>query len=228
MAQCRMCGRRGLFVRVDADGFCPDCLRRKPYIVSCVKQHAASRERIAREYQQSEAIKARLIEANALPLDQQIAAYRDAIDEYQAYFGRPEYHYEMRLAELLWKFGRRDESWGMLNALSMRCFTDPDNAPSLAKIRWAMYEQTKAEGRWLHAVELHACYYVLSGTQVPASYLKVMRPMAKKAGLTTDQICAIEALVRHYVDSGCTDENCFCDDFRRLTYLPKNTVLKEM
>lgn len=216
MAKCRLCGRHGIFMRVSADGFCSQCERRSPAGVAILRQSDQDDARYAREYRQSEAIKARLMAARSLPLDQQIEECVRAIEAHEHYLGETNYAYVYHLVHLLRESGQGDRAWSLLNELSLRAVADPENGPGLAKVRWEMYEMEKEAGHYLQAVEMHASYYVLTGNPPPASYLKTMRPMAKKAGLSPEQIEAVEALVRRHAAQRPGDEAGFTDDFRRL------------
>ncbi len=213
MAQCRMCKKRGLFLRLSPDGFCRDCQRRSPEGVAILRQCDQNNVRYAREAQVCKSIEVRLMASADWPPEQRLPEYEWAINEYEHFFGEPEYGYALTYADLCSQAGLGDRAWAILNELSMRAARG--DGPKLKDVRWHQWNIAKREEHWLQAVELHACYYVLHGS-VPASYLKVMRPMAKKAGLTLEQIGAVEALVRNYAAQRPGDEAGFTSDFRRL------------
>lgn len=220
MGQCKLCKKKGLFLPLNQDGYCSSCERKQ---TAYYQEQKALERKWAKERRYFEKYKiAELPILNSVnySVADKIPVYETFLKTYK--FERSAHHHVLRLAELYAQNGQFEKAKGLLNEIYLFDISDPESEGHIRKVRYTQFLVENQWGHYLTAVQMLCAYYVLSSAY-PASFLKKMRPIAKRAGLSPEQITLIDTTVRNYVELKNQDESSFFDDFRKILSLTNKT-----
>jgi hypothetical protein len=160
LAKCKKCGRSGLFFKVDADGLCADCAKKKSqtaptmWIDQELKKQDKEFERLTKAETQYE---------KDNNIEKLISVYEDVfITQKSTLITQSRW---FKLVDLYLKAGQNDKAWAWLKQLSIQ---HPDY---MNKIEDKRYKILKSEGRLFDAmISLMASIGYSSGNAGPAVY----------------------------------------------------------
>lgn len=195
MAKCKQCGKHGIFLRVNKDGFCDTCAK------NTYKQNSAHVNRLAKSTHKmleedrlaSEQIK-RLNDAREKyeepgQYDKLIAVYEDVFSS-PVHFNAASH--KLALVQFYQKSGQNDKAWSLLNIIAMEY---PDD---LCRVRRIQYHQLKGEKNYSEALKMYFLYRFNDCKSITcwpdvkereqASFQKEVHALVKKAGLDVQSI----------------------------------------
>lgn len=219
MAKCIKCGRKGLFLQVNKNGLCAECVAANDaHYEELRRQHEGDQ----RKYAEYCAINQKYQEANALEPVDRIAAYERLMKEYPNYIAINSMR--RQLATFCRMEKQYGKAWQLLNQAYFEAMRNPEVGAPSPSIRYEQFLVLSEEGRRpLEAVQLLGCFYILRG-ECPPSFYKKIRPLTNKAGLSKEQTEAIVDLVHRFNSEGIKEERAFTIAYRELITVAKKEV----
>lgn len=212
MAQCKQCGKKGLFLRINAQGLCGVC-------IDALKKKEL--EKAKEQERQWEEAKKKRQEENRIA-DKQINQLNDACNKYlsvgeydkliaiyEEVFSVPttwnSVGHKLSLVEYYQKNGQNDKAWSLLNSILLDY---PDEA---YRIRRVQYRQLKKEKNYLEELKMFFLYKFNDCKSITcwpdvkererASFLKEAQMLAKKAMLDINAVSELANMFISLVDS---------------------------
>ena len=194
MAKCKKCGKGGLFFKVNSDGLCADCAKRKRQTTPTMS--------IDQELKKQDKEFARLTKAEAQyekdnDIEKLISVYEEIfITQKSTLITQSRW---FKLVDLYLKTGQNDKAWAWLNQLAIQ---HPDY---MYKIEDKRYKILKKEGRLTDAMfSLMASVGYSEGNAGPAMYyqeygqkkfLKDATPLIKKLKWAENDLNTLEEML---------------------------------
>ena len=209
MARCKKCGKGGLFFKVNADGLCADCEKKKRKAST-----ASSLSQLNRELKKQDKDLARLTKAEAQyekddDIEKLISVYEAVFITEKSTLVTQSRWFE--LVDLYLKTGQNDKAWAWLNQLAIE---HPDY---LYKIEDKRHKILKKENRLIDAMlSLMASIGYSSGNAGPSTYyqeygkkkfLKNALPLIKKLKWTEDDLNCLEDILSSSIGKAKFDYN---------------------
>lgn len=220
MAKCSICGKSGIFLKIDMHGRCPICAKRA--------DRASRAERILEQVDPEYAkIKLNIEYQNKLhsyiskareqfkvdnDIDKLIEVYEYAIIKANPPLKNAQSHI-MYLAELYIKNNQNDKAWGYLNSilLSHRNLTH--------KIRFLQCKILKKEKRYVDAMFMLMMGYLfkakINSTFSRETFIKDVTPIANKLSLNSNNVQYLAYLIDNQVKNHNYDEQVLEDKIKK-------------
>lgn len=217
MAQCKQCGNKGLFLRVNAHGFCEKCnnsLKQKE--LEKAKEQERRWEEAKRKIQEDDRVADKQIKQLNDACNKYLSSgeYDKLIAVYEEVFSVPttwnSASHKLSLVEYYQKSGQNDKAWALLNSIVLDY---PDEA---YRVRRYQYLQLKNEKKYLEALKIfflykfNDCKSITCWSEVKerecTSFLKEAQMLAKKAMLDTDAIFELVNIFISLVESSRSTE----------------------
>ena len=213
MAQCKKCGKKGLFLRLDKNGLCDSC-------VESARQQALEKAR------EAEALKHKRQEADRIA-DRQLQRLNDAREKYEKaeeydkliavyedVFSAPTpwnaASHKLRLVGYYQKCEQWDKAWALLNSILL------DYPDEVLRVRRSQYRQLKDEKKYSEALKMyllykyHDCKSITCWTDVKEreynAFLKEAKSLAKKAKLDIDAVPELADIFIELVENSRSSE----------------------
>lgn len=217
MAQCKKCGKKGFFLRLDKNGLCDSC-------VESIRQQALKKTRTAdrgweetiRKSQEADRIANEQIKRlnDAREKYEKAEEYDKLIAVYEDVFSAPTLwnaaSHKLRLVEYYQKCEQLDKAWALLNALLL------DYPDEVFRVRRAQYRQLKAEKKYNEALKMYLlykyndCKSITCWTDVKEreynSFLKEAQSLAKKAKLDINAVAELADIFIELVENTRSSE----------------------
>lgn len=196
MPKCRLCGKSGLFFRVNDDGLCSNCANKQRTPVS--KPIRSVQQEVAKQDKElSRLLKAEEAYDKDNDIQQLISVYEDVFITQKSTLNSQSRWFS--LVDLYLKAGQKDKAWAWLNQLSVQ---HPDY---MSKIEDKRYRILNKEGRFLDAMlSLMASIGYAEGNAGPLAYyqaygkdkfLKSAPALIKKLKWPTTDLDSLEAML---------------------------------
>ncbi len=212
MAQCKLCGNKGLFLRVNAHGLCETCsndLKKKE--IEKAKEQERQREEAKIKRQEEDRVADKQINQlnDARNKYLSVGEYDKLIAVYEEVFSVPttwnSASHKLSLVEFYQKNGQNDKAWSLLNSILLEY---PDE---VYRVRRSQYRQLKNEKNYLEALKIfflykfNDCKAITCWPDVKererASFLKEAQMLAKKAMLDIDATSELANILISLVES---------------------------
>ena len=212
MAHCIQCGKKGLFLRINAYGLCEACNNAfKKKELEKAKKQEIQWEEAKRKRQEEDRVADKQINKlnDARNKYLSVGEYDKLIAVYEEVFSVPttwnSASHKLSLVEYYQKNGQNDKAWALLNSIVLDY---PDEA---YRVRRAQYRQLKSEKNYLEALKMFYLYKFNDCKSITcwpdvkererASFLKEAQILAKKAILDIDSISELANVFISLVES---------------------------
>ena len=196
MSKCRLCGKSGLFFRVNSNGLCTDCAKKQS--IPVLKSTQSLQQEIAKQDKDlSRLIKAEEAYDNDQDIQKLISVYEDVFITQKSTLGSQSRWF--KLVDLYMKAGQNDRAWAWLNQLAIQ---HPDY---MYKIEDKRFRILNKEGRLVDAMlSLMASIGYSEGNAGPLAYyqaygktkfLKAAPTLLKKLKWPTTDLDSLEAML---------------------------------
>lgn len=195
MAQCRKCGKRGFFLRLDKNGLCDAC-------VEMIRQQTLAQARELEEMRRKQQETDRIVDKQLQRLNDARAKYEKSeeydklIAVYEDVFSVPTpwnaASHKLKLVGYYQKCEQWDKAWALLNSMLLEY---PDE---VFRVRRSQYRQLKAEKKYNEALKMYLlykyndCKAITCWSDVKereySAFLKEAQSLAKKAKLGINAI----------------------------------------
>lgn len=204
MAKCSICGKHGIFLKIDIYGRCSSCAdkaNKASTSEELVTQMNSSFKEIQSDLEYQDNLLASVWEAREQykvdnDIDKLIAAYEYAMIEAKPPLKNAQSH-TMYLAELYIKNNQNDKAWGYLNSLLL------PHKDLTHKIRFLQCKILKKEKRFVDAMIMlmmgHLFKAQISATFAKDAFIKEATPIANKLGLNNDNVEYLAYLIENQV-----------------------------
>ena len=225
MAQCKQCGKKGLFLRINTQGLCDTCnnaLKKKE--LEKAKKQEIQWEEAKRKRQEEDRVADKQINKlnDARNKYLSVGEYDKLIAVYEEVFSVPttwnSASHKLSLVEYYQKNGQNDKAWALLNSIVADY---PDEA---CRVRRAQYRQLKSEKNYLEALKMFYLYKFNDCKSIAcwldvkererASFLKEAQMLAKKANLDIDAISELANIFISLVESPRSTESTASKKFK--------------
>ena len=212
MAQCKQCGKKGLFLRINTQGLCEAC---NNALIKKELEKAKERERHLEESKRKRQEEDRVADKQIKQLNDarnkylSVGEYDKLIAIYEEVFSVPttwnSASHKLSLVEYYQKIGQNDKAWVLLNSIVV------DYPGEAHRVRRSQYRQLKSEKKYLEALKMFflykfndcksiTCWPDVKGRE-RASFLKEAQILAKKAMLDIDSISELANIFISLVES---------------------------
>ena len=225
MAQCKQCGKKGLFLCINARGLCETCnnaLIKKE--LEKAKEQKRQQEEAKRKREEEDRVADKQINQlnDARNKYLSVGEYDKLIAVYEEVFSVPttwnSASHKLSLAEYYQKNGQNDKAWALLNSIALDY---PDEA---YRARRSQYHQLKNEKKYLEALKMFFLYKFNDCKSITcwpdvkererASFLKEAQMLAKKANLDIDAISELANIFISLVESPRSTESTASKKFK--------------
>ena len=207
MAQCQKCGKRGLFLKLDKDGFCSECHEEIQQFL--VRQERQIAEMDAWLDHQDELLqrvqKAREEYSQDEDADKIIEVMESALINEKPPLLNAQGH-TLFLIELYKKTGQNDKAWGLLNSclLDNGMYDGKTRLPK-EKIRSEMARLLKSEKKYAEAIEMYMLQHLERATWTDFNeerFRKDIKPCISKLKWDESAVDAILTILNEAISSG--------------------------
>ena len=238
MAKCKICGKSGLFFKLDKNGKCKDCAYKA--IISVDGKPVVFDVRGKTAQTKGETIEEELVRTNPDyrelkngldHLDKLIASIQDAREQYKAdkdidkLIAAYEYamikanpplknaqSHTMYLAELYIKSNQNDKAWSYLNSILF------SHKELTGKIRYAQFKVLKKEKKYADAMEMLMLSYLfgskMNHTFRESAFVKEATTIANKLNWDSEKVGILAQIVGNQVQRKNYDESELIRVFR--------------
>lgn len=239
MAKCKRCGKKGLLLKVDANGLCAECAaqvsQRLDNVIAELEAIGAKQDEWLNHQDAllKDVLKAREEYKEDEDVDKAIAALEAAIIEEEPPLLNAQAHTRF-LIDLYKKSGQNDKAWGLLNSCILDSAKyDGHERLDMWQIRFEMAKMLKDEKKYSDAVGMYMLKYIhniSSGTEASAAYdeerfRKDIKPCISKLKWNDDIVSDLVAIVQNNIKRGenpTAAEKIVAEQFR--AYLEKNNL----
>ena len=213
MAQCKKCGKKGFFLRIDKAGLCDSCVEslRQQALAKAGELEKTKRKRQADDRMADEQLKrlntAREEYEKAQEYDKLIAVYEDVFSSPTPWNAAS---HKLRLVGYYQKCKQWDKAWALLNAILL------DYPDEIFRVRRSQYRQLKDEKKYDEALKMYLLYKYNDCKSITcwpdvkereySSFLKEAQSLAKKAKLDTNAIPELADIFIELVESPRSSE----------------------
>ena len=239
MAKCKVCGKAGLFLKLDKNGKCKDCAYKmkvsvdgKAVVFDAKKFDEQSKKetteewlnRVSPEYRESkndlenqEKLLASVWEAREQyktdnDINKVISVYEQALITSNPPL-RSDAH-TMYLADLYIKSGQNDKAWGYLNSILI------SHIRLTGKIRYAQCKILKKEKKYVDAMQMLMLSYLFNSKMNDdfreTAFVKDATPIANKLKWDSDKIDILTQIISNQVKRKNYDEGTLIKSFKKV------------
>ena len=221
MAKCSICGKRGIFLKIDKYGRCSACANKTANRTLTAEELV---ERVHPEFKKTksdlehqEKLLASVWEAREQykvdnNIDKLIAAYEYAMIEAKPPLKNAQSH-TMYLAELYIKNNQNDKAWDYLNSILL------SHIDLTHKIRFLQCKILKKEKRFVDAMIMlmmgHLFKAQINATFAKDAFIKEATPIANKLGLNNDNVEYLAYLIENQVKHRNYDDQTLRTSYKK-------------
>lgn len=221
MAKCSICGKRGIFLKIDKYGRCSTCANKTANRTLTAEELV---ERVHPEFKKTKSdlehqdkLLASVWEAREQykvdnNIDKLIAAYEYAMIEAKPPLKNAQSH-TMYLAELYIKNNQNDKAWDYLNSILL------SHIDLTHKIRFLQCKILKKEKRFVDAMIMlmmgHLFKAQINATFAKDAFIKEATPIANKLGLNNDNVEYLAYLIENQVKHRNYDDQTLRTSYKK-------------
>ena len=223
MSKCSVCGKRGLFLKIDKDGRCSTCASKANRTLTAEE----SVERINPEFKKiksdlehqekllSSVLKAREQYKVDNDINKLIASYEYAMIEAKPPLKNAQSH-TMYLAELYIKNNQNDKAWSYLNSILL------SHMDLTHKIRFLQCKILKKEKKYVDAMIMlmmgHLFKSQISSGFNKETFIKEATPIANKLGLSSSNVEYLAYLIENQVKHHNYDDQVLRESYKKSSF----------
>ena len=217
MAQCRKCGKKGFFLRLDKNSLCDSCIES---IRQQTLEKARESERKLEETKRKQQAVDRIVDEqlkrlnNAREEYEKTEEYDKLIAVYEDVFSTPTQwnaaSHKLRLVGYYQKCKQWDKAWALLNAILL------DYPNEVFRVRRSQYRQLKDEKKYTEALKMYLLYKYNDCKSITCwsdvkereydSFLKEAQSLVKKAKLDINAVPELADIFIELVESPRSSE----------------------
>ena len=220
MAKCSICGKRGIFLKIDKYGRCSACAYKTAYRTLTAEELV---ERVHPEFKKTnsdlehqEKLLTSVWEAREQyktdnDIDKLISVY-----EYALITSKPPLKsdtHTMYLADLYIKSGQNNKAWGYLNSILF------SHSELTGKIRYAQCKVLKKEKKYVDAMQMLMLSYLFNSkwnnTFRDTAFVKDATPIANKLKWDSEKIDILSQIISNQVKRINYDEGALSKSFQK-------------
>ena len=233
MAQCQRCGKKGLFLKLDKDGFCSECHEEIKQFLIKQEQHIAKLDdELSHQDELLELVlKARDEYSQDGDVQKIIEVMEKALVTEKPPLLNAQGH-TVFLIDLYKKSGQNDKAWALLNS----CLLDPSMYEGRTrlpqeKIRLEMAKILKSEGKYSDAIEMYMLLHLQKATWTGFNeerFRKDIKPCISKLKWDENVVSDIVALLEETISAGKNPSAAEKDLLKQYrTYLKSSNLIEE-